>query len=150
MQLIQIPVICGTSGAYCTIATPSSAPPFDRPSNPLGTKCLTLPPRSPNLNAYSERWVRSAKEECLRKLILFGEGSLRRATAEYVSHFHGERNHQGKGNVLLFPSANSTKGTSHVIQRNQRLGGLLSYYSRANKNSPYEIKPGCSTPKRRK
>jgi putative transposase len=96
-----------------------------------GTKCLTLPPRSPNLNAYSERWVRSAKEECLRKLILFGEGSLRRATAEYVSHFHGERNHQGKGNVLLFSSASSTNGKSHVIQRNQRLGGLLSYYSRA-------------------
>jgi transposase InsO family protein len=62
-----------------------------------GTKCLTLPPRSPNSNAYSERWVRSAKEECLRKLILFGEGSLRRAMADYVTHFHSERN----GSVAL-------------------------------------------------
>jgi transposase InsO family protein len=96
-----------------------------------GAKCLTLPPRSPNLNAFAERWVRSAKEECLRKLILFGEGSLRRAMAEYVSHFHGERNHEGKGNVLLFPGANSTKRASHVIERTQRLGGLLSYYRRA-------------------
>jgi transposase InsO family protein len=96
-----------------------------------GAKCLTLPPRSPNLNAFAERWVRSAKEECLRKLILFGEGSLRRAMAEYVSHFHGERNHQGKGNVLLFPGANSTKRASHVIERTQRLGGLLRYCRRA-------------------
>jgi hypothetical protein len=83
------------------------------------------------LNAYSERGVRSAKEECLRKLILFGEGSLRRAMADYVTHFHSERNHQGKGNILLFPGASSTKRASPVIERTQRLGGLLSYYRRA-------------------
>jgi transposase InsO family protein len=64
---------------------------------------LTLPAHSPNLNAYAERWVRSAKEECLAKVILFGERSLRRALSECVDHFHTERNHQWKGNVLLFP-----------------------------------------------
>ena len=64
---------------------------------------LALPARSPNLNAYAERWVRSVKEECLSKVILFGERSLRRALSEYVEHYHAERNHQGKGNVLLFP-----------------------------------------------
>ena len=63
----------------------------------------SLPPRSPNLNAYAERWVRSVKEECLSRLILFGEASLRHALTQYVEHFHHERNHQGKGNVLLFP-----------------------------------------------
>jgi hypothetical protein len=62
-----------------------------------------LPARSPNLNAYAERWVRSVKEECLSKVILFGERSLRRALSEYVENFHAERNHQRKGNVLLFP-----------------------------------------------
>src|ERR1700674_559554 len=61
---------------------------------------LALPARSPNLNAYAERWVRSVKEECLCKVILFGERSLRQALSEYVEHFHAERNHQGKGNVL--------------------------------------------------
>jgi hypothetical protein len=55
-----------------------------------------LPARSPSLNAYAERWVRSVKEECLSKVILFGEGSLRRALSEYVEHYHAERNHQGK------------------------------------------------------
>jgi hypothetical protein len=64
---------------------------------------LQLPTRCPNLNAYSERWVRSVREECLSKLILFGERSLRRAMREYVAHYHAERNHQGKSNVLLFP-----------------------------------------------
>jgi putative transposase len=65
-------------------------------------KTLRLPAQSPNLNAYSERWIRSAKEECLSKLILFGERSLRRAIREYSAHYHAERNHQGKSNILLF------------------------------------------------
>jgi hypothetical protein len=51
---------------------------------------LVLPARSPNLNAYSERWVRSVKEECLSKVVLFGERSLRRTLSEYVEHFHAE------------------------------------------------------------
>jgi transposase InsO family protein len=70
----------------------------------VGVKPLKLPARSPNLNAFAERWVRSAREECLSKLILFGETSLKRALAEFVEHFHAERPHQGKGNVLLFPT----------------------------------------------
>ena len=68
-----------------------------------GIEPIQLPARSPNFNAYAERWVRSVKQECLSKLILFGEGSLRRAVTEFIEHFHAERNHQGKGNVLLFP-----------------------------------------------
>src|SRR5882672_4728822 len=71
---------------------------------------LVLPARSPNLNAHAERWVRSVKEECLCKVILFGERSLRRALSEYVEHFHAERNHQGKSNVLLFPRVKETHG----------------------------------------
>jgi hypothetical protein len=68
-------------------------------------EALAVPACSPNLNAYAERWVRSVKEECLSKVILFGESSLRRALSHYVDHFHAERNHKGKGNVLLFPRA---------------------------------------------
>ena len=86
-----------------------------------------LPARSPNLNAYAERWVRSVKEECLSKLILFGERSLRRALSEYVEHFHAERNHQGKGNVLLFPRGTNIRRHGSV-QCRERLGGLLRYY----------------------
>jgi putative transposase len=90
-------------------------------------KPLVLPPRSPNLNAYAERWVRSVKEDCLSKVILFGERSLRRALSEYVEHFHAERNHQGKGNVLLFPRGADIR-REQALQCRQRLGGLLRYY----------------------
>jgi hypothetical protein len=69
-----------------------------------GVKCLRLPPHSPNLNAFAERWVRSVKEECLSHLILFGERSLRKALIQFQEHYHEERNHQGKSNVLLFPA----------------------------------------------
>ena len=62
-----------------------------------GIEPIQLPPRSPNLNSHAERWVRSVKGECVSKLILFGEVSLRRVLTDFVDHFHGERNHQGKG-----------------------------------------------------
>jgi putative transposase len=89
-------------------------------------KGLRLPPRSPNLNAFAERWVRSVKEECLSKLILFGEASLRRALTQFQEHYHSERNHQGKGNVLLFPhSAELPKSRGPAIECRERLGGLL-------------------------
>jgi len=88
-----------------------------------------LPARSPNLNCYAERWVRSVKEECLSKVILFGERSLRRALSEYVEHFHAERNHQGKGNILLFPR-DADIGRAGPLQCRERLGGLLRYYHR--------------------
>jgi transposase InsO family protein len=97
-----------------------------------GVKCLRLPARSPNLNAHAERWVRSIKEECLSRLILFGENSLRRVVSEFLEHYHQERNHQGKNNVLLFPApAPLEPGRRPGIHCRERLGGLLRYYSRA-------------------
>jgi hypothetical protein len=92
---------------------------------------LALPAHSPNLNAYAERWVRSVKEECLSKIILFGERSLRRALSQYVEHYHDERNHQGKGNVLLFPRNTHIHRERQSVQCRERLGGLLRYYHKA-------------------
>ena len=92
---------------------------------------LKLPARSPNLNAHAERWVRALKEECLSKLIIFGEASLRRALREYVNHYHGECNHQGKGNVLLFPlNRPSAPRSDWSVRCRERFGGLLKYYHR--------------------
>ena len=93
---------------------------------------LKLPPRSPNLNAFAERWVRSVKHECLSKLILFGEGSLKRALTEFVEHYHAERPHQGKDNVVLFPTEDETNAaaTNGSVLCRDRLGGLLRYYCR--------------------
>lgn len=83
-------------------------------------------------NAFAERWVRSVKQECLSKLILFGEGSLLRVLTEYSRHYHHERNHQGKGNRLLFPDVGEQPNLQRrSIECRQRLGGLLKYYRRA-------------------
>ena len=97
-----------------------------------GVKSTPIPARSPNLNAHAERWVRSIKQECLSKLILFGETSLRRVVSEYLQHYHQERNHQGKENLLLFPvPARQECGPQRAIRCRERICGLLKYYSRA-------------------
>ena len=94
-----------------------------------GVKCLRLPPHSPNWNAFAERWVRSVKEECLSHLILFGERSLRKALLQFQEHYHQERNHQGKNNVLLFPDpARLEPGRRRGMRCRERLAGLLRYY----------------------
>jgi len=85
---------------------------------------IRRPAHSPNLNAYAERWVRSVKEECVSKLILFGEGSLRRARQNYLAHDHAERNHQSKGTVLRCPQMTQSP-REEPVQCRERLGGLL-------------------------
>jgi hypothetical protein len=65
-----------------------------------GIRVIRLPPRSPNLTAYAERWTRGVRDECLSKVIPIGQGMLHRALREYVAHHHLERNHQGLGNAV--------------------------------------------------
>ena len=91
---------------------------------------VQTPFRAPNANAHAERFVRSIKHECLNRVIPFGERHLRRTIAEYVEHYHRERNHQGLANELIegVPSREAPVGS---IRRRPRLGGLLSYYCRA-------------------
>ena len=94
-----------------------------------GLRVIQTPYRAPNANAYAERFVRSINEECLDRLIPFGERHFRRAVAEFVAHYHRERNHQGLGNALIEgPPVDRCRGR---IRRRQRLGGLLNYYARA-------------------
>ena len=94
-----------------------------------GVESVKLPPRSPNLNAYAERFVRSIKESCLNRMIFFGEESLRTAIQNFIGHYHRERNHQGLANKLISPEPGHLANTGDV-QRRQRLGGMLNYYFR--------------------
>jgi transposase InsO family protein len=94
-----------------------------------GVKSVKLPPYSPNLNAYAERFVRSIKESCLERMIFFGERALHKGVQEFVAHYHGERNHQGPGNPLIIPDE-SHAGNRGAIRRRERLGGMLHYYNR--------------------
>jgi putative transposase len=94
-----------------------------------GTKVIRLPPRSPNLNAYAERFARSIKDECLNRMIFLGLASLRRAVRDYVEHYHRERNHQGRGNRLLVVPKGVIAASGSVCRR-ARLGGVLNFYYR--------------------
>ena len=86
---------------------------------------VKLPPRSPNLNPYAERFVL-----CLGRLILFGETSLTYVLNEYITHYHLEGNHQGIGNTLISPRPDSDKDRERDIKCRERLGGLLKFYHR--------------------
>ncbi|MCI0428952.1 MAG: integrase core domain-containing protein [Rhodospirillales bacterium] len=95
-----------------------------------GVEVIRLPPKSPNLNAHAERFVRTIKGEFLDRMIFIGEASLRRAVREFIVHYHAERNHQGLGNRII--RAEQASAASHaLVQRRMRLGGLLSFYHHA-------------------
>jgi putative transposase len=93
-----------------------------------GVHSLRLPPRTPNLNAYIERFMRSIKEECLDKMIFFGEDAMQNSVREYLTHYHAERNHQGLGNRLIEEPVEPP--TDGVIRCRERLGGVLKHYER--------------------
>jgi putative transposase len=94
-----------------------------------GVRVIRLPPRSPDLNAYAERWIRGVRDECLSKVIPIGQGMLRGALREYVAHHHLERNHQGLSNTLI-RACPAVGGRDRTISRRSRLGGILNYYER--------------------
>ena len=94
-----------------------------------GITIIRLPPRSPNLKAFAERFVRSIKAECLSRSIFFGQASLRHAVKHCMAHYHTERNQQGLGNRLL-PSISAPAPLNRPVKQCQRLGGMLNYYYR--------------------
>src|SRR5262249_8237226 len=102
---------------------------FDRLLHDSGVEPVVLPPRSPHLNAYCERVIRSIKEEALEQMVMVGERSLYYIIHQYLHHYHAERNHQGLENRLIAPEGAVGGHMGHVVRR-ARLGGLLSYYYR--------------------
>jgi transposase InsO family protein len=94
-----------------------------------GVRVVLTPYQAPNANAHAERFVRSLREECLDRLILFGERHLIRALDQFTAHYHRERNHQGLGNRLIMPASRRRVGAR--VRCPERLGGLLRYYDRA-------------------
>ena len=94
----------------------------------LASEVALTPKQAPNCNAFAERFVLSIKSECLRRMIFFGEGSLRRSISEYVAHYHAERAHQGIGNERIERAGPMGDGT---VKCTERLGGMLKCYRRA-------------------
>jgi len=106
---------------------------FRRTLEREGVKVVRLPIRSPNLNSYAERFVRSIKEESLNRMMFFSEAQLRYVISQYMAHYHGERNHQGLQNTLIRGKeivSSSRQLDSGPVERRRRLGGLLNFYYR--------------------
>jgi hypothetical protein len=91
--------------------------------------CVRLPARSPNLTPHIERFMRTIKDECLHRMIFFGEPSLQTAVLEFLVHYHRERDHQGMANRIMKPGKEVGRTTGSIRGR-QRLGGILRYYHR--------------------
>ena len=101
---------------------------FRRLLRDSGVKPLLLPARSPNLNAFAERFVLSVKSECLDRIVPLGEAHLRAAVRAFVHHYHEERPHQGLGNDLIAAKTKLT-GTGPV-RCHEHIGGILKFYYR--------------------
>ena len=114
-------LIMDRDGAFC--------PAFREMLKQSGVESLVLPPKTPNLNAFIERFFRSLKSESLSRMIFFGEQSLRRAVAAFLAHYHAERNHQGLGNQIIEPG-DEVGQVAGKVECRERLGGLLRYYYR--------------------
>jgi putative transposase len=97
---------------------------FRRIIQGAGIRIVLTPVQAPNANAHAERFVRLIREECLDRLILFGERRLLRAL---VAHYHGERNHQALGNELITPAAAGAGGAQ--VRCRDRLGRAVALLS---------------------
>ena len=95
-----------------------------------GVQPIRLPQKSPHLNAYADRFVRSIKEEYLSRVAPLGKAPVRQLVHEFVEPYHHERNHQGRDNQLLQRPPPPVNPDADVARR-ERLGGLLSFYDRA-------------------
>ena len=94
-----------------------------------GVKPVRIPPKAPNCNPHIERFMLSLKSECLDRMVLFGQESLRKATREYLEHYHRERNHQGLEGKVIQPGSELARIAGRIGCR-ERLGGMLRYYYR--------------------
>ena len=107
-------------------------PGFDTVFTAEGAEVIRTPYRAPNANAYAERWVRSARAECLDHILIVGEAHLRRVLSEYVTDFNRSRSHQGINQRVPDRESNPdiAAATAEQIVSFPVLGGLHHEYRR--------------------
>ncbi len=89
---------------------------------------IPTPYRAPNANSFAERWIRSAREECLDKLLIINQAHLRRVMPEYIDYFNTARPHQGIDQQIPIPKIN--RETTGPVRCRHVLGGILNDYYR--------------------
>jgi transposase InsO family protein len=99
---------------------------FDEVLRSEGVLAMKTPPRAPRANAFAERWVQSARRECLDRMLIFGERHLRLVMREYVDHYNRGRPHRGLGLEIPDPAPSSRADGPVVCHA--RLGGVIKEY----------------------
>ena len=104
--------------------------PFDEVLRTEGVKIVKTPIRAPKANAFAERWVRTARRECLDHLLLLGRRHLVRVLREFAGHYNAERPHRGLRLARPSPPTSSSSLTTGAVRRRDRLGGMIHEYHR--------------------
>jgi len=104
---------------------------FDEVFGSEGTEILKTPYRTPNVNAFAERFVRTTRTECLDHLLVAGERHLRAVLTGYETHYNGHRPHQSREQRPPIHDPGQVIDLTATIRRRQVLGGLINEYHRA-------------------
>jgi len=104
---------------------------FDEVFKTKGLEVIRLPYRAPRSDAIAERWVGSARRECLDHLLVFGRRYLDQVLAEYIDHYNNARPHQGLEQRRPNEPLDVVPIPIGPVERRDRLGGLIHEYSRA-------------------
>jgi transposase InsO family protein len=104
--------------------------PFDEVFRTEGVKIIRTPIRAPKANAFAERWVRTARRECLDHLLFLGRRHLDRVLREFAGHYNAERPHRGLRLARPSPPTSSISPTTGAVHRRDRLGGMIHEYHR--------------------
>jgi putative transposase len=105
---------------------------FDEVFRSDGIRIILTPPRAPQANAYAERFVRTARTECLDWLLIIGPRQLNRVLKIFVEHYNCERPHRGLGRCPPTPAQPTRLPPPYApVKRRDRLGGLVHEYYRA-------------------
>ncbi len=103
---------------------------FDAVFAAVGVRIIKTPIRAPRANAIAERWIASARRECLDRMLITGERHLRLVLSEYIDHYNTHRPHrvlqQGPPAGRAHPPA---LGASVRVLRRDRVGGLIREYA---------------------
>ena len=97
----------------------------------IGVRIVKTPVRAPRANAIAERWIASARRECLDRMLITGERHLQLVLGEYADHYKGHRPHQSR---QQWPSDHDklvVVPLTAPAQRRKVLGGVINEYYRA-------------------